>query len=80
MTIGPDVDAASGADPAEVSLGDIEARLRALSASAKETVLQSKKNTAVAGALAGIGTLAATYLFGRRRGRRRATIIEVERR
>lgn len=62
-----------------VTLGDIEARLRSLSNGARDAVLASKKNTIAAGVLGGILTLAGAYLHGRRRGRRRATVLEVER-
>jgi hypothetical protein len=66
-----------GAD--EVTLDDIEERLRAFTSSARAAVLSSKRNTIAAGILGGIATIAGSYLHGRRRGRRRATILEVER-
>jgi hypothetical protein len=63
----------------EVSLSDVEERLRAFTSSARDVVLASKRNTIAAGALGAVATVAGAYLHGRRRGRRRATVIEVER-
>lgn len=67
-------------DGERVQLGDIEARLRALSKGAQDAVLSSKRNTVAAGVFGTILTVAGAYLHGRRRGRRRATVLEVERR
>ena len=67
-----------GADP--VALSDIEERLRSLSNGARDAVLSSKRNTVAAGVLSAVVTVAGAYLHGRRRGRRRATVLEVERR
>ena len=67
------------ADAAQVSLSDVEDRLRALTSGARDVVLASKRNTIAAGVLGGIAALGGAYLHGRRRGRRRATVIEVVR-
>ena len=69
-----------GADDGEVGLGDSEERLRAFGSTAKESLVSSKRNSLAAGVLGGIATVAAAYLHGRRRGRKRATVLEVERR
>jgi hypothetical protein len=69
---------ASGGE-SKVSLSDIEDRLRQLSGGAREAIAESKQSALAIGTLGGIGLLAATYLLGRRRGRRRATVLEVRR-
>ncbi len=63
-----------------VSLEEIEGRLRAFGSGARDVVLGSKRNTIAAGAIGGIAAIAGAYLHGRRRGRKRATVLEVERR
>ncbi len=68
-----------GGASGRVQLSDIEQRLRALSNGARDTVLASKRNTIAAGFLGAVATVAGAYLHGRRRGRRRATVLEVER-
>ena len=67
----------SGAD--EVTLGELEERLRSLTNGARDVVMSSKRNAIAAGALGAVMTVAGAYLHGRRRGRRRATVLEVER-
>jgi hypothetical protein len=66
-------------DTGAVSLNDVEERLRALTSSARSAVLSSKRNAIGAAVLGAITTVAGAYVHGRRRGRRRATVIEVER-
>jgi hypothetical protein len=66
-------------DAKQVSLTDIEEQLRALTSGARDAVLSSKRNTIAAGVLGGIATVAGAYLHGLRRGKRRATVIEVVR-
>jgi hypothetical protein len=68
------------AEPDTVTLSDIEDRLRSLGNGARDAVLASKRNTIAVGVIGGIATIAGAYLHGRRRGRRRATVLEVERR
>jgi hypothetical protein len=67
------------ADETQVSLNDVEDRLRALTSGARDVVFSSKRNTIAAGVLGGIAAIGSAYLHGRRRGRRRATVIEVVR-
>lgn len=62
-----------------VLLSEIEARLRSLGTSAQEAVSDSKQNALAAALLGGASVVAAAYLHGRRRGRRRASVLEIRR-
>ena len=66
-------------DSGRVSLGDIESRLRALTGTAAGAISRSKTTAGASAALAGVVVIAAAYLHGRRRGRRRATVLEIRR-
>lgn len=62
-----------------ISLADVEQQFRSLGGSAQSVVAQSR-TTATAVALAGgVLTVASVYFLGRRRGRRRATVLEIRR-
>ena len=67
----------SGAD--KVTLGELEDQLRSLTGSATAAFARSKTTAGASAALAGVALLAATYLHGRRRGRRRASVLEIRR-
>ncbi len=67
----------AGAQTGRVSLGDIESNLRALGGTAASTVTKSAPTLAAGVAVGGAALLAAVYLYGRRRGRRRATVLEI---
>ena len=62
-----------------VSLDDIEQRLRSLGSSAQRVVADSKANAAAVGLIGGSAVIAGVYLYGLRRGRKRATVLEVRR-
>jgi len=62
-----------------VSLSEIEARLRSLGTSAQGTVSDSKQSALAAALIGGVTVVAAAYLHGRRRGRRRASVLEIRR-
>ena len=66
-------------DTGRVTRADIEARLRKLAGEVEEKG-ESVKETgmAVAGA-AGAGLLGLVFLLGRRRGRRKSTVVEITR-
>lgn len=66
-------------DRARVSIGDIEAKLRQIGGQAEEKVRDSKKDLMAAVGAGLCGLLIVIYLLGRRRGRRRSTIVEVRR-
>lgn len=67
------------ADGAKVTRADIEARLRGLAGEVEQKG-ESVKETgmAVAGA-AGAGLLGLVFWLGRRRGRRKSTVVEITR-
>ncbi len=64
---------------ARVSIGDIEAKLRQIGGQAEGVVQDSKTDLMAAGAGALGLLLVVVYLLGRRRGRRRSTVVEVRR-
>jgi hypothetical protein len=64
-----------------VSLGDIESKLRQLGSDAQASVASAATTTsAVAGfVVVGVLLLAGVYVFGRRRGRKEAPVLEIRR-
>jgi hypothetical protein len=62
-----------------VSLSEIESRLRSLGTSAQQVVSDSKQNAVAAALIGGAAVVASAYLHGRRRGRRRASVLEIRR-
>jgi hypothetical protein len=63
----------------QISLSDIESRLRNLTGGARDAIVGSRDNLLAAGVLGGVAFVAGSYLLGRRRGRRRATVLEIRR-
>ncbi|MBW3575488.1 MAG: hypothetical protein KY450_11565 [Actinobacteria bacterium] len=64
---------------ATVTRDDIERKLRDLRGEAGE-VAESGRNSALIAAVAtAVAVVAMAYLFGRRKGRRRTTVVEVRR-
>ena len=61
------------------SISEIESRLRSLGSTAQQTVGDQKRSLAAAGVIGGALTIVASYLHGRRRGRKRATVLEIRR-
>jgi LPXTG-motif cell wall-anchored protein len=68
------------AEAERVSLGQIQDRLRSLQGNAESAVkgAASPNVLAVAGG-GGVALIALAFLFGRRRGRKRATVLEIRR-
>jgi len=62
-----------------ISLADIENQLRSLGGSAQSVVAESKTTATAAGAVGAVLALAGVFLLGRRRGRKRATVLEIRR-
>ncbi len=62
-----------------VSLSDVERQLRSLGGSAQSVVGQSRTTVTAAAVAGGVLAVASVYLLGRRRGRRRATVLEIRR-
>lgn len=69
----------NGKTSERISLGDIEGQFRSLTGSAQAAVAESKTTAVAVAAVGGILTVASVYLLGRRRGRRRATVLEIRR-
>ncbi|MGI9118666.1 MAG: hypothetical protein ACR2G7_00775 [Acidimicrobiales bacterium] len=68
-----------GKEGTTVSRDDIEGKLREIKGEAGE-VAESGRNYAVIAAVAvAVGVIAVAYLFGRRRGKKRTTVVEVRR-
>ena len=62
-----------------ITRADLESKLRELQGEVDETK-ESALSTAIAvGAVIAVGVVAVAFLFGRRRGKRRTTIVEVRR-
>ncbi|MDQ3384460.1 MAG: hypothetical protein M3503_00370 [Actinomycetota bacterium] len=68
-------DAAAGT----VTRDDIEAKLRELRGEVDSVGERAKGGVVVVGAVAAVAILATVYLLGRRRGKKRTTIVEVRR-
>jgi hypothetical protein len=60
-----------------VSIDDIEGRLRSLTGGVGETIAAARPAAVTGGIVGGSVLLAIAFLFGRRRGRRRATVLEI---
>lgn len=70
----------ASAEPDKISLGQIEARLRSLRGGAEEKAKAVRKPAGLAVAGGGVlALLALSFLLGRRRGRKRATVLEIRR-
>lgn len=66
-----------------ITPADIEAQLRQITDQVSETVERTTESTKPKlipiGAAGGTAVVALTYLLGRRRGRRRSTVVEIRR-
>lgn len=69
----------SGAEIGTVSRDDIEAKLRELRGEVDSVGERAKGGVVVVGAVAALAIVATVYLLGRRRGKKRTTIVEVRR-
>jgi hypothetical protein len=66
-------------DQRRITRGDIEAQLRTLQGDVNERVV-SEKQKIITGALVTLALLlAVSYVLGRRKGRRKTTIVEIRR-
>lgn len=62
-----------------ITRDDIEAKFREIKGEVDETTEQAKPIGIVVGAVAVIGLVAVAYLFGRRKERKRRTLVEIRR-
>jgi hypothetical protein len=81
VPIAPLIGLQRAADPGEgrVTLGDLERQLRSLTGSAQGALKASKASATTVLAVGGVVLVAASYLLGRRRGKRRASVLEIRR-
>lgn len=69
----------AGRDADRITPEDISERVRQLLGGAGDTAEEMSSTAVVAAAAVGTGLVLAAFLFGRRRGRRRSTVVEVVR-
>lgn len=62
-----------------VSLSDVEAKLRELGGQTQSAATELARPALSGAVVAGVLGIAAVYLLGRRRGRHRATVLEIHR-
>lgn len=68
------------AQPAgRISRDDLEAKLREFQGEVDETKDSALQTAIAVGAVVAVGVIAVAFLLGRRRGRKRTTIVEVRR-
>jgi len=63
-----------------VTPADIAAKMRSIAGDVKETTEESRESIVTVIVVAAVAVLAVAYLFGRRRGRLRSTVVEITRR
>lgn len=69
----------AAADHGTIQKEDLEAKLRELQGGVAETKESATSTLITVGALVAVGVLAVAFLMGRRKGRRRTTVVEVRR-
>ena len=62
-----------------ISRGDLEAKFRELQGDVEETAHSATSTLVTVGAVVLVGVVAVAFLLGRRKGRRRTTVVEVRR-
>lgn len=62
-----------------ITRNDIEAKLRQISGEVSEVGSASKSYLLIGAAVAGAAIIAGAYLLGRRKGKKRTTVVEVRR-
>jgi hypothetical protein len=62
-----------------ITRDDIEAKFRELQGEVDDTVEQTMGVAIIAGAAVVVGLLAVAFVIGRRRGRKRTTVVEIRR-
>ena len=65
--------------PGKISRDDLEAKFRELQGDVQETADEATSYAVVASAVLVVGLAAVTFILGRRRGRRKSTIVEIRR-
>lgn len=65
--------------PAHVNRADIEAKLREIRGEVDTTATAAKPTAMTIAIVAGVALLGAAYLLGRRKGKKRSTVVEIRR-
>ncbi|MBW3614239.1 MAG: LPXTG cell wall anchor domain-containing protein [Actinobacteria bacterium] len=65
--------------PPRVSRADIEAKLREIRGEVDTTATAAKPTGMAIAVVAGVALLGAVYLLGRRKGKKRSTVVEIRR-
>ena len=65
--------------PGKITRGDIEARFRALQGDVVHKVDDSKARAMQVAAAAGIAVVVLAFLLGKRKGRKKTTMVEIRR-
>ena len=69
----------STARPTKITRDDIESKFRELQGDATESVDDAKGVAVTAAIVVAVVVVAAVFVLGRRRGRRKSTIVEIRR-
>jgi hypothetical protein len=67
------------AQPQPIRRGDLEAKMRELHGGVAETRESATNTLVTVGAVVVVGVLAVAFLLGRRKGKKRTTVVEVRR-
>ena len=65
--------------PPDPAASDLEAKIRELQGDVEETAQAATSTLVTVGAVVAVGVVAVAFLLGRRKGRRRTTVVEVRR-
>ena len=63
----------------EISRSDLEAKMRELQGEVETTTTSAKEYAMVVGAVALVAIVSVAFLLGRRRGKKKSTVVEVRR-
>jgi ABC-type spermidine/putrescine transport system permease subunit II len=67
------------AAPKDITRDDLEAKFRELRGEVDTTAASAKSYAVAVGAVAVVAVIGVVYLLGRRRGKKRSTVVEVTR-
>ena len=73
------MNASASAPKGLITKGDLEAKFRQLQGGVEETKDSALATAITVGAVVAVGVVAVAFLLGRRRGRKRSTVVEVRR-